>query len=446
MTISAKPPTFCPPEYLINSIKRKRSGLTLTCEEVQKIITDFLAGEVADYQMSAWLATLATAGIDIQETEFLTRAYVNSGKQIDLSNIPGPVIDKHSTGGVGDKVSLIVVPLVASCGVTVFKLSGRGLGYAGGTIDKLESIPGLKLNLSASEACFIARQVGMIITAQSSELAPGDEATYKLRDVTGAVENISLIAASIISKKVTVGADALLLDVKTGLGALIQEQKEAYKLADTMIKLAKQFGINANAVLSDMSQPLGYAVGNIIEVKEALVVLRGGVIPRLTELCQELAKQMLCLADPSLPEVAAEQKIKKALQTGADYEQFQRWLSAQGADLSYIKNPEKFPSAKNRVQIKSPLSGWLQEVNPRMIGMAGLCVGAGRVKESAQLDHTAGVMLYYQIGDKVKTGEVLAELYYNNGDANRAVNLIRSAFIISETANAARPIIHGHIK
>lgn len=428
--------------HILDSIMRKRVGGILAPPEIEKIIMDFLAGKIPDYQMSAWLATIACMGMNIEEIESLTHAYISEGKSLNLVGINGKVVDKHSTGGVGDKTTLAVIPIVAACGVPVAKLSGRGLGYAGGTLDKLESIRGIKLDLDAKEARNILDKVGMVIAGQSAELAPGDKATYQLRDVTGSVESIPLIAASIISKKVAVKADGLILDVKTGTGALIQDHAKAFNLAETMVELAKRFGMNCHAIISDMNQPLGYAVGNALEVKEAISVLCGENIPGLTELCFVLACSMLQAADPLLSDIDARKQVDEVISNGSAYEQFIKWACTQGADIDKQTNTIALPIAPKQITIHAQSSGWIRSIDPRTIGNATLRIGAGRLVQSTQIDHSAGIILHKRVGDKITQGETLAEIHYTDGDITTASAMTASAFTIDTDYFSPLPIVH----
>lgn len=431
-----------PISHILASITKKRGGEVLTSVEIEKIIRDFVDGKTLDYQMSAWLATIACVGMTIDEIEALTRAYLMGKKPLKFMGNGLKVMDKHSTGGVGDKVSLVVVPIVAACGVPVVKISGRGLGYAGGTLDKLESIPGLKLDISASDTQFIIDKVGMVITGQSAELVPGDKATYSLRDVTSTVESIPLIAASILSKKIAFGADGLVLDVKTGEGALIKDIKASTCLAETMVNLASRFNINCRAVITDMSQPLGYAVGNALEVKEALDVLQGNFIPGLTEICLLIAKLMLQVAEPQLKEDEACKKIISVIENGSAYNKFLQWAHAQGADIHQLMSQDFLPKANRRQIIKANISGWIQGINPRGIGTASLYMGAGRLKRDSKIDHSAGIILHKRVGDSVKVGDSLAEVHYSHGDIETIKHIILSSFIIGEEHIPSQPIIH----
>jgi pyrimidine-nucleoside phosphorylase len=427
---------------LLAAIAQKRSGRPMEAAQIEALIADFIVGRVPDYQMAAWLATVACQGMSLEETAALTRAYVAGGERLDFGGIGRPVVDKHSTGGVGDNVSLVVVPVVAACGVAVAKMSGRGLGYAGGTLDKLESVSGLRLRLGPAEVYRLLREVGMVITGQNAQLAPGDHATYALRDVTGTVESIPLIAASIISKKVAVGADGLLLDVKTGAGALIPDKTMAIQLASTMVRLAGSFGLRCRAVLSDMSQPLGYAVGNALEVKEALLALRGAEIPGLSELCRVLSRLMLQSAEPGLTDAAADDRISRVLDSGAAHEQFLRWAAGQGADVRLLEEPSLLPTALYQEIVTADRPGWVRTVDPRSIGTAALRVGAGRLVQDALLDQAAGVVLRRRVGDWVNAGDSLAEVHYTGGDAATAIALTRSAFTIGPEPPVLSPVVH----
>ncbi|HUO38541.1 MAG TPA: thymidine phosphorylase [Mycobacterium sp.] len=428
--------------HLIEAIIQKRGGQPLDSGQIARIVDDFLASRVPDYQMSAWLATVACQGMNLAETTALTGAYVDSVVRLRLGDTAGPVLDKHSTGGVGDKVSLVVVPVVAACGVAVAKMSGRGLGHAGGTVDKLESIPGLGLDLPASAVRRILSEVGMVITGSSDELAPGDRATYALRDVTGTVDSIPLIAASIVSKKIAVGADALLLDVKAGSGALTPDPGTATRLAETMVEVAQNFGLRCQAVLTDMSRPLGCAVGNALEVKEALAVLAGEHVPGLSELCRFLSRLMLQLADPDLSDGAADRRVDDAFASRAGYQQFVRWATAQGADTGVFTRPDRLPAAAHRATIVADRPGWVTAVDARAIGCAALRIGAGRLVHGAALDHAAGVLLLRRIGDYVEPGDMLAEVHYSRGDPTAAIDGTRSAFMIDAERPLPPPVVH----
>jgi pyrimidine-nucleoside phosphorylase len=370
----------------------------------------------------------------------LTRAYVTGGETLDFARTGRRVLDKHSTGGVGDTVSLVVVPLVAACGVAVAKMSGRGLGLTGGTIDKMESIRGLRLELDADEIYRLVDQVGMVITGQSSRLTPGDKVTYALRDVTGTVDSLPLIAASIVSKKIAVGAHGVLFDVKTGAGALVPDQDRALDLARLMVEVATGAGLRCRAVLTDMSQPLGYAVGNALEVREALDVLRGREVPGLTEVSRTIAALMLRSAEPDLAPEAAERKVSAVLAGGEGYEQFLRWAVAQGAEPDALAEPGGLPTADCREQVVADREGYLEEIDPRAIGTAAIRVGAGRLVKDGPLDHSAGVVLRHRVGDHVSIGEPLAVIHHRHG-VEPPVDLVRDAFRVSESAPPGKPVV-----
>ncbi|OHV32301.1 MULTISPECIES: thymidine phosphorylase [Pseudofrankia] len=424
----------------IDAVVRTRMGSALAADEIERLVADFVAGRIPDYQMSAWLATVACRGLSRAETVALTRAYVTGGETLDFARTGRLVLDKHSTGGVGDTVSLVVVPLVAACGVAVAKMSGRGLGLTGGTIDKMESIRGLRLELDADEIYRLVDQVGMVITGQSARLTPGDKVTYALRDVTGTVDSLPLIAASIVSKKIAVGAHGVLFDVKTGAGALLPDQDRALDLARLMVEVATGAGLRCRAVLTDMSQPLGYAVGNALEVSEALDVLRGREVPGLTEVCRTIAALMLRGAEPDLAPEAAERKVNAVLASGEGYERFLRWAVAQGAEPDALAEPGGLPTADCREQVVADREGYLEDIDPRAIGTAAIRVGAGRLVKGGPLDHSAGVVLRHRVGDHVSIGEPLAVIHHRHG-VEPPVDLVRDAFRVSESAPPGRPVV-----
>jgi pyrimidine-nucleoside phosphorylase len=424
----------------LDAVARTRSGTALAAAEIELLVADFVAGRIPDYQMAAWLATVACRGLSRAETVALTRAYVTGGETLDFAASGRVVLDKHSTGGVGDKVSLVVAPLVAACGVAVAKMSGRGLGLTGGTIDKLESIRGLRLELDAAEVYRLVDQVGMVITGQSAGLTPGDKATYALRDVTGTVDSLPLIAASIVSKKIAVGAHGVLFDVKTGAGALIPDPDRALELARLMVEVASGAGLRCRAVLTDMSQPLGYAVGNALEVREALDVLRGQEVPGLTELCRTIAALMLRGADPGLTPEAAERKVDDTLAAGAGYERFLRWAAAQGAEPGALEDPGGLPAAELQEVVVADRAGYVAQVDPRAVGTAAIRVGAGRLVKNGPLDHAAGVVLRRRVGDRVSAGEPLAVIHHRAG-VEPPVALVNAAFVVSESPPVEVPVV-----
>lgn len=427
---------------VIDAVMAARNGEPGTPGTITAVVADYVAGRIPHHQMSAWLATTACMGLDLDGIEELTRAYMAGGTAPNLRRPGRPLVDKHSTGGVGDNVSLVVVPVVAACGVAVAKMSGRGLGHAGGTIDKLESIPGLRLDLSAAEMRDMLDMVGMVISGQSHDLSPGDRATYALRDVTGTVDSLPLIAASIMSKKLATRADALLLDVKVGPGGLSPDSESARELAAVMVRLAQRFDLPAAAVLTDMSQPLGRAVGNALEVAEALAVLRGEYVPGLSELCREVARRMLCAANPSLPGTVAGERVDAALMSGGAHERFVAWAGSQGADTRVLHDPALLPSAPHREVVIAERAGWVTDVDPRRVGSAATRVGAGRFLLNAPLDPSAGVELCRRVGDRVEAGAPLAVLHHAGGAAvETAMALLSRAFSIGTAPPPPRPVL-----
>ena len=427
---------------IIEAINSKRNNVPLSSVTIHSIISDFVTGKIPDYQMSAWLATISCKGMNMDEVESLTRAYVSGGSILDHSTLGKKVVDKHSTGGVGDKITFIAVPMVAACGIAVSKISGRGLGHAGGTLDKHESIKGLKVDLSADEFNKIIRETGMVMAGQSGDLVPGDKATYQLRDISGSVESIPLIAASIISKKVATGANCLVLDVKTGAGALIQDFESANELTETMVELARRFNISCRAIISDMSQPLGFAVGNSLEIKEAIEVLKGANIPGLTELSIEIARLMLQTAVPELTDKEARTKVKETISSGKAFVKFLDWVEAQGGRKEDILNGSGLPSAKHKTSIKAVNSGYIESIEPRAIGNAALLLGANRENKGSVMDHSVGVIIRKHVADQVKSGEEIAEIHHNDDQISEAKNMIESAFSIVSNPTVAPQMIH----
>ena len=426
---------------VVSSILIKRSGKKIKSENIEKIVTDFVEGKISESQMSAWLATVATKGMEISEVISLTRAYIAGGKQLDLKSKVSGVVDKHSTGGVGDKVSLIVVPIVAACGVPVAKISGRGLGHAGGTLDKLDSIRGLNMSLSPEQIQLVIGKVGMAICGQSPDIVPGDKSTYLLRDSTGSVESIPLIAASIMSKKIAIGTSGVVLDIKFGSGSLIEKYHDAKKLAELMVKIGSQFGMNCKAVISDMNQPLGFAVGNALEIKECIEVLRGRYVPRLVDLCKEISSLMLQISNKGFTSKNAEEKVEMVLKNGTAYLKLLEWFKEQGAEIEQFSDLNNFFPSKYKKIIHSSYEGWIGKIDAKKVGHASLRIGAGRLDPNKKIDHAAGIILTKQEGDYIKKGEVIAEIHYNNGDINLTSRLINKAFIIQEKKPVIKPIV-----
>lgn len=399
-----------PKARIYDVIKAKRDGKALTTKEIQFFIDGVCDGSIPDYQISALLMAICINGMTLKETADLTFAMANSGDTVDLSAINGKKVDKHSTGGVGDKTSLIIVPMVASCGAKVAKMSGRGLGHTGGTIDKLESIPGYKTQLSREKFFDVVNQTGASIIGQSGNLAPADKKLYALRDVTATVESLPLIVSSIMSKKIASGADGIVLDVKVGSGSFNKDLQYAEKLATTMIKIAKEVNRRVTAVLSDMDVPLGRAIGNLVEVQEAIEVLSGGGPQDLKDVCITLASHMLFLADVGDIDTCRK-KAQESLLNGSALNAFCRMVSAHGGDENFIKNIKNAPKAPYSFQVLSPCTAYISKMQTEQIGVSSLLLGAGRKTKQDKIDHLAGILLHKKTGDFVCAGQPLATLF-----------------------------------
>lgn len=391
---------------ILDLINKKRLGQELTYQELDSFFNGYLNGEVADYQMSAMLMAICINGMTDDEIFALTKIFIESGDVLDFSHIEGVKVDKHSTGGIGDKTTLIIVPIVAACGGTVIKMSGRGLGYTGGTIDKLESIPGFRTNLSEKEIEKQVKSIGLVVTGQTGDLTPMDKVIYALRDVTATVSSIPLIASSIMSKKIAGGADKILIDIKVGNGALLSNKADAKKLSDLMIKIGDYYHKEVRTVISDMNTPLGYAIGNSLEVLEAIDVLKGYEKNSfLVELCKELATDMVSMSF-NISNEEALKKVNNVLKDGSAYQKFEEMVSFQKGDLSKVYVSEK------TFELKSPKDGIIQKIDALQLGKLSLQLGAGKEKMSDKIDHSVGILLNKQKGEKVKKGEVLATIYY----------------------------------
>lgn len=400
----------------VDLIIKKRDKLELTKEEIQFFIEEYTHGKIPDYQASAWAMAVMLNGMTHQEITDLTLAMAASGEMLDLSGVVDVVVDKHSTGGVGDKTSLVVLPIVVACGVPVGKMSGRGLGFSGGTLDKMESIPGFRTDLSKDEFLKQLREVGMVLTGQTSDLAPADGRLYALRDVTGTVPSLPLIASSIMSKKIAAGAQRIVLDVKTGKGAFMETVDDARELANMMVEIARLAGRRAAALISDMNQPLGNTVGNALEVREAIETLQGDGPADLTEHSLELAAYMLNLTEKTKNVVEAREKVDEAYTSGRAWEYFRRLVETQGGDVSYIDQPEKLPKAKLIETIDAPQSGYLSEINARVVGEMAVVLGAGRLEKGTPVDHAVGIEVHRKVGDQVEQGQPLFTLHADKQD------------------------------
>ena len=395
-------------------ILKKRQGNTLTKEEIQWMIREYTDGKIPDYQMSAMMMAVCFQGLDKEETYELTMAMARSGEMLDLSGIEGVKVDKHSTGGVGDKTSLALTPIVASLGIPVAKMSGRGLGHTGGTIDKLESIPGFSTQLTDEQFEEQVNTIGVSIMGQTKDLAPADKLLYALRDVTATVDQISLIASSIMSKKLAAGADAILLDVKTGSGAFMKEESEAVKLAQEMVDIGKSAGRKMTAVITNMDEPLGMAVGNILEVKEAIDTLKGNGPKDFTELVETLASHMLILGGIAEKFDEALSMVRGAVRDGKALDKFKQFVSAQGGDTRYIDHPELFEQAHIIEEIRSEQDGFVERINAQEIGICSLILGGGRETKDSQIDPAVGLVFSKKVADPVKKGDLLATIYGND--------------------------------
>lgn len=392
-------------------IEVKRDGREHTAEEIDQIVLGFAASEVPDYQMSAWLMAAYLQGLSAEETVWLTDAMVRSGRVVDLSPIPGVKVDKHSTGGVADTTTLVLAPIVASCGVPVAKMSGRGLGHTGGTLDKLESIPGMRIELSAEEFLGQVADVGVAVIAQSPDIDPADKKMYALRDVTATVPSVPLIVGSIISKKVAGGADAILLDVKVGSGAFMKTEAEARHLAAELTRTGAALGREVVCVMSDMDQPLGMAVGNALEVAEAVQTLRGTGPRELTEVCVALAAKMLVLGQAVADEEEGRQRAGDAIASGAALQVMRRWIAAQGGDARVVDDIALLPQATLHREVLAESPGFVAATDAEGIGRAAMLLGAGRARAEDAIDPGAGLVLAVRIGDAVAQGDLLASLY-----------------------------------
>ena len=415
--------------HILDIIRKKRDGGTLTKDEIEYFVRGCTDGSIPDYQLSALLMAIYLNGMTHEETAELTLAMAHSGDMADLSAIHGVTVDKHSTGGVGDKTSMVIVPVCAACGVKIAKMSGRGLGHTGGTADKLESIPGMRIDLSPEEFTAQINKIGCAMIGQTGELCPADKKLYALRDVTGTVESVPLIASSIMSKKIASGAERILLDVKTGSGAFMKTTEDAITLAEEMVEIAKLSGRRAAALITDMDRPLGHAGGNTLEVLEVLETLHGRGPEDLTEECLELAANMIRLGEQAESIEHARKKAKTALETGKAFEKFCEMAEAQGADVRYLREPERFALSPVKKDVCAPRSGYVVHINAEQVGMASVRLGAGREKADDMLDYGAGIVLKKTVGDAVQKGEVIAELYGASAEKCRdAESVLHGAF------------------
>jgi pyrimidine-nucleoside phosphorylase len=420
--------------HAVDVIIKKRDGGVLTRDEIDFFIQGYTRGDIPDYQAAAWAMAVLLNGMSPEETTNLTLSMAESGDQLDLSGVVDIAVDKHSSGGVGDKTSIAVVPMVRACGLPVGKMSGRGLGFSGGTLDKLESIPGFRVDLTKDEFLEQLRTLGMVLTGQSVDLAPADGKLYALRDVTGTVQSTPLIASSIMSKKIAAGAQAIVLDVKTGNGAFMQTVEEARELAEVMVSIGKLSGRNVVALLSDMNQPLGIEVGNALEMKEAILTLKGKGPDDFTEHCLMVASQMLLLGKKAESEESARGMAQEAIASGRGFEFLKKLIGAQGGDVSYIDNPEKLPNAPIKTTVNASKSGSISEVNAKAVGETSVLLGAGRMKKGDSIDLAVGISVYCKVGDKVEKGQPLFTIHARDEAASKEAEtkLMRAVKITDE--------------
>lgn len=404
---------------MVDLIKKKRDGGKLSDEEIRYMINGYTNGEIPDYQMSAMLMAILFRQMDVTETVQLTLAMMNSGDVLDLSMIDGIKVDKHSTGGVGDKTSLVLTPMVASLGVPVAKMSGRGLGHTGGTIDKLESFQGFHTDITNEQFLQNISRIGISIMGQTANLAPADKKLYALRDVTGTVDNMSLIVSSIMSKKLAAGADAIVLDVKCGNGAFMKTEADATELAKSMVDIGKRSGRNMVAVISDMDQPLGNAVGNALEVKEAIETLNGQGPKDLRELCLTLGTQMVMLAGKADSENEARKRLSKVLDDGTALSKFADFIEAQGGSREQVYDPSKLPAASETFELKAGCDGYVQKIVCEEVGNTSLLLGGGRRNKTDQIDLSVGIILKKKVGDRVSADDTIAIIHSNDADKTK---------------------------
>lgn len=418
-------------------IETKKRGGELRPDEIRYFVEEFSAGRIPDYQASALLMAIWFAGMTPAETTELTQSMADSGDRVDLSSVKGPIVDKHSTGGVGDSTTLVVAPLVAACGARMAKMSGRGLGHTGGTLDKLESIPGFRVDLDAASFAAAVNRCGLSVVGQTLDLVPADKKMYGLRDVTGTIDSIPLIASSIMSKKIAAGADAVLLDVKWGSGAFLKEPHRAIALAHTMVRIGSLSALKSVALVTDMNQPLGRSVGNALDVEEALRLLRGEEAGDLLTLSIEIATELVLLSGVEISRTAAETMVRNALSSGDALERFRCMIEAQGGDSRVVDDPMLLPQATSTLSVRAATSGTLSTIDAELIGMAAQSLGAGRQRKTDRIDPSVGIVVQSRLGDDVTKGDELAIVHFNRRDlADEAAQRCRRAFSIVETTES----------
>ena len=431
---------------MVDIIIKKRTKQELTKKEIDFVIENYTKNIIPDYQMSSLAMAILFNGMNARETADLTNAMMYSGDIVDLSSINGVKVDKHSTGGVGDKTSLVLGPLVASLGAKVAKMSGRGLGHTGGTLDKMESIPGLTIELSEAQFIKQVNDIGIAIMGQTSELVPADKKLYSLRDVTGTVESIPLIASSIMSKKLATGSDTICLDVKYGSGAFCKTVEDARVLAKAMVEIGTHLNRDTKAIISNMNEPLGLAIGNILEVKEAVNTLKGNGPKDLVDLCLYAGSIMLVQAKLYKSKEEAKEALLEVLNNGKAYEKLKEFIAYQGGDTSYLDNLDKFETSKYEHNIYAKESGYIKDIVALDLGVAAMKLGAGRATKEDVIDYTAGLILNKKVGDKIEKGELLISCYTNKENVNEVLKEIENAFTITSEYVAKEDIIKDYIE
>ena len=428
----------------VDIISKKRDGKVLTEQEINFFIENYTSDEIPDYQASAWAMAVLLNGMTPEETTHLTLAMANSGDRLDLGGVVDIAVDKHSSGGVGDKTSIAVVPMVRACGLPVGKMSGRGLGFSGGTLDKLEAIPGFRTDLSKDEFLSQLGSLGMVLTGQSMDLAPADGKLYALRDVTGTVQSIPLIASSIMSKKIAAGAQAIVLDVKVGNGAFMENLDQARDLANLMVSIGELSGRDVAALLSDMNQPLGIAVGNAIETKEAIQTLKGEGPADFTEHCLEITSHMLVLGKRAETKAQARKMAEESISSGSGFEYLKKLVQAQDGDVRVIDHPELLPEAPIKTVIKAPESGFVAEVHARTVGETAVVLGSGRLKKGDSVDPAVGISVMVKVGDEIEIGQPLFVIHARSDDAvEEAKQQLKNAVKIVKEEVAPLPLFYG---
>ncbi|QUH26588.1 pyrimidine-nucleoside phosphorylase [Serpentinicella alkaliphila] len=431
---------------IIDIILKKRNGEKLSREEIDYMVREYTLGNIPDYQVSALLMAIYFQKLDDEETAYLTESMMNSGEIVDLRHVEGIKVDKHSTGGVGDKTTIALAPIVAACGVPVAKMSGRGLGHTGGTLDKLESIPGFNVNLTKDEFINQVNEIKVSVIGQTSNLVPADKKLYALRDVTATVDNISLIASSIMSKKLASGADAIVLDVKTGSGAFMQDINDSFELAKEMVQIGTNMNRETVAIISDMDQPLGYAVGNCLEIKEAIDVLLGRGPEDLKELCIVVGAHMILLAKKADDLGQAKAMIEEAISSGKAFSVFKEFVERQGGDITFIDNIELLPKAKEIYALRATKRGYIHKIHANTVGLSAMILGAGREHKDSIIDLSVGIVLNKKCGDFVTEGDVLAYIHSNNSIlTEQSATKMITAFKIEQNIPEIRPLIFGTV-